>query len=345
MRYINCMKHDIEKPGSNYIDAILMCGDGKASHAVAGERTKALLNLDGEPLFVHVLSALEKSPSVKRIFIIGPKSRLDDALAKRGAPERKPVKVLEQKEGLMTNAWSGFLASIDSYAPGIENEVEGVREKAVLFLAGDAPLITPAEIEEFLDAVDSGSFDYIVGLSPADSLSRFAKAPGQPGIDMASFHAKEGLFRINNLHVARPFAFANRGAVQEMYNARYQKSIMSFLSLFSKLLMVREIRNELWLYVLMQAALFFRRIGLSSASDALRHHIPIKTVMDGIGKILGLRAGAAITYLGAAAIDVDNDEDYLAMKKMFATWQKMVEKYKPEDNRGFSHQAGGATNV
>ena len=341
MLYISYMNSDAGKPQNNSVDAILMCGEGKASHSVAGERAKALLKLGGKPLFVHVLSALEKSPSVKRIFIVGPKSRLDGALAKREVSCQKPVEVLEQKEDLLSNAWFGFMASLDGYTPGLEKGAQKVRDKMVLFLPGDAPLVTPAEIEEFIDAVDIDSFDYVVGLSPAESLLRFAKTPDQPGIDMASFHAREGLFRVNNLHMARPFAFVNRWAVQEMYNARYQKSVASFLSLLFKLLKVKEIRKEIWLYLLMQFALFFRRVGFTSASDALRRHIPLKTVMDGVGKILGLRAGAAITHCGAAAIDVDNDKDYKTMGKMFNVWREMAADYKP----GLSPEAGETANV
>lgn len=69
------------------VGAILLCA-GRGERLGAGVE-KALVPLAGRPLFVWSLEALQRTPEVEGIVIVGPRSRLEPALAAAGvAPAR-----------------------------------------------------------------------------------------------------------------------------------------------------------------------------------------------------------------------------------------------------------------
>ncbi|MGK7344522.1 MAG: NTP transferase domain-containing protein [Candidatus Nitrospinota bacterium M3_3B_026] len=301
------------------VDALLFCGDAGASRAIEG-KSKAYLAIDGVPLFVYVLRALDGVERIRRVFMVGDKRRLDADLSIAG-PIEKPVVTIEQGAGLLENAWKGFLASLDGYTPGAERENQDFKNRVIFALGADSPLITAAEIGEFFDRADMSRYDYVAGLTPKEALDRFRPRGGRPGIKMAYFHVREGLFRINNMHMARPFAFAVTAPVQMIYNHRYQKKIRNIIRLFMGFLAPNAGWSKLRLYLLMQAAMFSRNIGLPGLADRIRRRVPIDEVMEAVGDVLGLRAGYAVTKQGGAALDIDNEKDYIAMKRMFAEWK------------------------
>lgn len=309
--------------GKKQIDAVLLCGEGKSSHAVDGERFKALLPVASSPSFIHVVKALADAPSIGRIFIIGHKKSLDNAL-EAGFACPKPVVTIEQKENLLANIRAGFIASLDDYTQGSENKYAEIKNRMILLLPGDAPLVTATEIEELIGACDIDTLDYVLGLTPEEVLAPFAPTADREGIDLACFHVKEGLFRINNLHLARPFAFGTGLAIQKMYDARYQKNPYQVFMLLIYLLGQSSIRSKVWLIAIIHTASIAKRLGLLALSDKLRSLVPMHDIFDGIGTMLNLRAGCAITLTGGAALDIDNDHDYKVMKSRFVEWQKII---------------------
>lgn len=306
------------------IDAIMMCGEGPSSHQVAGVGGKAFLPLEeGRPLFTYGLRALLEAPSVGRIFLVGPKERLDQALSAANISSQKQVITVAQADSLLSNAWRGFCVAAEIAEEGAEAD-EATRQKYVLYLSSDAPFITVAEIEEFVDGADMERYDYVLGLTPDQALHAFHPTDGKPGVIMAPFHAAEGLFRINNLHMARPYLFSNREAVQKMYDSRYQKSLWQAMVLLKRLLGVPLVRRKIGLYIWMQLASIARRIGFPGLSDFCRKRTSRDGVMNGVGAILGLRAGVAETSCGGAALDVDNDDDYETIRAMYKPWRDLI---------------------
>lgn len=69
--------------------AILLCA-GKGERLGAG-LDKALVPLAGRPLFSWSLGALERSPAIDRIIVVGPVQRLKELLAASGIAPRKVV--------------------------------------------------------------------------------------------------------------------------------------------------------------------------------------------------------------------------------------------------------------
>lgn len=313
----------MNKIGASGLDAILLCGDGNGSKTVLGVN-KVFLRLAGEPLFIHGINALMGSTRVGRVFIIGDKNRLDGALAGKTYP--KPVVTVEQWGDLAANAWNGFLATMDGYFIGAEHDDRSFADKVILAMPGDCPLITTSEIDEFLSAADMEKYDYIAGFTPSEVMKSFYPAAGKPGIKMSYFHFREGLFRINNLHLARPFAFHNRQSVTMLYRSRYQRQIKNIIRLAKDLWGERRLRNKIWIYFALVFSLAVTRARLAFIANAIRRFVSIEDVTRAVGDILKLRAGYVITTYGGAALDVDNDNDFRSMEVMFETWKKLLNR-------------------
>ncbi|MBI5815838.1 MAG: nucleotidyltransferase family protein [Nitrospinae bacterium] len=300
------------------MDAILLCGDRGASRHVKGVN-KALLPVKGAPLFTHVLRALEGAARIERVFIVGDKKKLDSALVESGGSS-KPVVTMDQWENLAANIWNGFLATLDGYTLGAERKRPELAGRMVFCVPGDSPLITPAEINEFLDRADMDRHDYMIGLTPEKALDRYLPARGKPGIRMTCFNVREGRFRINNMHIARPFAFQNRGAIQKMYNVRYQKNLRNIARMLKDLWAIRGVRPRLWIYIVMQVSMMLSLAGFSGLAAKASSLVSMDDVAGGVGAILGLRAGLVVTGHGGSAVDIDNDHDYDVMQAMYDEW-------------------------
>jgi molybdopterin-guanine dinucleotide biosynthesis protein A len=308
--------------GQYPLDAVILCGDKGSSRRVEGE-SKAFLYVHGQPLFLRGALAAAGVQRVRRLFIVGDKAKLDYYLSRSPAPITKPVITIEQKGTLLENVWSGFLSTVDGYADGAEKSDPAMMGKTVLFMPGDTPLLGAPEIEEFLGAADMDRFDYVGGLTGAGVMERYSPSGGIPGIRMAYFHFREGRFRINNLHLARPFMCRNRGVVQLMYSSRYQKDIRNIIHLTRDLWGLHVNRKTLTLYAKLQTAMFLSFIGFGGLSDMVRRRIPMADVAEAAGAMLGMRAGWSVTTRGGAALDVDNDIDYETMKIMFRQWREL----------------------
>ncbi|MDH4183694.1 MAG: nucleotidyltransferase family protein [Nitrospinota bacterium] len=304
------------------LDAIILCGDKGASRMVEGE-SKAFLFMHGKPLFIRAATAAAQVERVGRIFIIGDKTKLDYYVSRfKGTLPNKPITTLEQDGSLLENIWAGFIGSIDGYQQGMENTDLAIKEKVVLLMPGDTPLISPAEINQFLDGADMEKFDYAAGMTQEAVMARYYPAQGKPGIKMAYLHFKEGRFRINNLHLARPFACRNREVIQLMYNSRYQKDIRNILRLTRDMWTHHAKTQTLVLYARLQAAMFMSFAGFGRTSDWLRRGVTMRAVAEAVGGILGMRVCWSETSRGGAALDVDNDIDYETMKIMFRQWEE-----------------------
>ena len=297
-----------------------MCGEGGASRSVLGD-SKIYLPVNGRPVFLYALDALSQASRVRRIFIVGNKRRIEQAIGACATVHPKPVTVIAQGLNLLENIWRGFISTLDGYVEGAQSANPDFAGRVILAMAGDSPLVTPGEIDEFIGGADMSRYDYVVGLTPASSLFRFLPSGGRPGIRMSSIHLREGLFRISNLHLVRPFAFKNRDAVLKMYEMRYQRDFTNVLRFLRHLWATPGWRGHIWLYLALQGCLTLSRMGLVRMADILRRIIPSDRAVYAISQITGARAGVVITTHGGAALDIDNESDYRAMTEMFDQWR------------------------
>ncbi len=303
-------------------DAVLLIGDRGASRTVCGEN-KSFLHINGLPLFIHVLRALEQSELVRRICLVGPSARIERALREHREPpvRGKTLIICEQGESLFHNVWNAFLR----LAPEARSATEpspALREKSVLYIAGDVPLVSPFEIDSFLNRCDRSRYDYFLGIAGAEHLTFCRPRLGTPGISTHYFHIKEGKFRQNNLHLVKPLKVANRGYIQKVYDFRYQRDLRNILRLGREFLRVHVGWQGFWCYGLLHWNQFLSRIHLDPLTLPTRFLLPRSLIEGCVSRVLGTRFVTTTLPLVGAVLDIDNERDYRAMCDMFSTWQR-----------------------
>lgn len=313
------------------LNAIVVAGDKGKSHPVF-QKNKAFLEIGGVPIVERVVSALDKANSVAEIFVVGPRDKLEAIFS----PERchakigKPVHIFEQHTNLYDNVWYTFLETLQAYQRGesIEAIARGPETDSIaLVVAADMPLLTTAEVDEFVSKCDMDAYDYVLGVTREEDIKHFYPARGKPGIRMAYVHFSEGNFRQNNMHVVRPFKILNRHYVQTMYDLRYQKEFGNILRLAWEILNREEGGwSAVGNYLLLQLALLFARLRLGILRDLVRRKTPIDSVLRCISQLMKTRFSIACTSIGGAALDIDNEHEYEVIEQRFTEWMSYQEE-------------------
>ncbi len=305
-------------------DTILVAGQGESSYKVYHQH-KAFLKINGRCIITYVLEALQKVHSIADIYIVGSVDRLSETLkeAKTDLKFPKRIHLVEQKNNLYENIWHTFLKTLPQEAAADELENSPLGDKAVLIVPCDSPLLTTHEVEHFITHCDVENYDHILGLTSRRNLEPFYPEDGKPGIKMAYLHLKENSFRINNLHLVKPVRIANRQYIQKMYQYRYQRNFKN-LVLFGLSLFGKDKIKHYQYYLGLQLCLFFASLGMESLVRLFRRMTPKKDLERCISTILNTRfMGLEVPFPGAA-LDIDNDRDYEAMKIRFDEWREYL---------------------
>ncbi len=312
------------------IPAVVAAGNRGAAKAVRGQN-KVFLEVGGLPLVAHVVLALQDVAEVSSVSIVGDAERLGDLFAQPELRARlsKPLRVFEQFANLYENAWESYRRLLPGAGPAgrdpasVEDE-----ESSVLYVSGDIPFATAHEITDFVHRVREADCDYALGLVPRESMADFRPvAPGQPGIEMASFNLREGRFRQSNLHLAKPARIGNRHYIEQLYRHRHQKELGQIATLAWRLFTTeRGGFAVVWYYGLMHLAGFCDRRRWFRIADWVRRRIPMARIEKGCGSLLRTRFRFVVTEVGGAAIDIDTEEDYEAANARFAEWRAAQEE-------------------
>ena len=145
-------------------DAIVMAGDRGAYKPVYHEN-KAFLEIDGIPVLLYVLAALQRARHVARVFVAGPADRISQALDRHRdrLDPAKEIHVVPQADTMLENALKAFHATLPAEAQqgvaGSQRARARLEDKAVLILGADIPLVTPEELDEFVERSDLSRFD------------------------------------------------------------------------------------------------------------------------------------------------------------------------------------------
>ena len=302
-------------------DALLVAGEGKDSYKV-NHRHKAFLAIQGKCVISYVIEALQKAQSVRSITIIGPKKEILEHMETDGinSDRPKPIQVLEQKRNLYENVWHGFLSTLPEEWPEQELENSPYRDKAVLVVPCDSPLITPHEIDYFVQSSDLENYDQVLGMTPEEGLRAFYPEPGKPGIQMAYLHLKEQRYRINNLHLVKPIRIGNRHHIQQMYHYRYQRNFKNVI-LFGWEIIGKDKKGRYRFYIGLLLGLFFSWLNIQFLVRFFRSWVPKRGLEDCISNIMDTRFMGLESPFPGAALDIDNARDYEAIKLRFKEWQ------------------------
>ena len=305
-------------------DVILVAGEGKSSYKVY-HQNKAFLTLQGKCVILYVVEALQQVKSIRDIYIVGSKDKLDQVLHSGRIDRQYPkrIHVVEQKANLYENVWQTFLQSQQVELEDVDTTPH--RDKAVLIVPCDAPLITPQEVEHFISHADMDRYDHVLGLVSREKLRHFYPQASKPGIKMAYLHIQEDSFRINNLHLVKPLRIEYREYIQKMYQYRYQRNFKN-LVLFGLSVFGKDKAKHYKNYIGLQLCLFFGGLGLEFVVDYFRKLNPKKELEESISTIMKTRFSALEVPFPGAALDIDNAKDYEAMKTRFEEWQEYLKE-------------------
>jgi len=311
-------------------DALILAGDKRASRNIGG-KNKVLLKIDGRPVISYVLSALVGSKYVRNIWIVGPKEQIEKAIKPDLAKIKgRKVIVLEQWENLIENVWNGFLHTIEGYKKGIDPSTylnTPIQEKVVLALSGYIPLLASYEVDEFIENAEIDKFDYIAGITPDYSLKPYYPKENKLGIKHSYFHGREIKWRQNNLHLGRLLKIRNKIYIQKMYEYRHQREWKDIIKLVLTVLKTEKgTYKAIYQFAILQACMFLTNRRLEWLSDFLRKFVSLSSIENTVGVILGTSAKTSITYYGGAALDIDSDEELMAIKANFSEWTAYQEE-------------------
>ena len=309
-------------------DAILVAGEGESSYKVYHQH-KAFLEIKGKCVISYVIEALQQVESIKDIYIVGLKDKLEQTLKDASLDFNYPktIHLVEQRANLYENIFFTFLKTI----PGGENasiaalEASRYRDKAVLIVPCDSPLLTPHEVEHFISHCDMDRYDHILGLTAEETLENFYPRDGQPGLKMTYLHLKEKSYRLNNLHLVKPLRIANREGIQKMYQYRYQRNFKNFI-LFGLSLYGKAISKHYRHYIGLKLCLLFSALGWKIPVRYFRKWTPKRDLEQCISTLLKTRfMGLEVPYPGAA-LDIDRDSDYEAITARFEEWHAYLNR-------------------
>jgi len=298
------------------MNAIILAGDRKAALPLRGTN-KAFLLLEGWPLLIHVLTALNQSPSIETVYIIGPRKAIMEAVEKAlfAFLFTKKIEVLEQKESLLENmvfAYEHASLGANSASP------------PVLFLPSDIPLVTSGEIEAFISMSDMNQYDYCLGVDSAEHLKRFYPKAKEPGIKMPYLYLRDQVYRINNLHIARLPSQTALSMIQTIYNHRRQINIWNRVGMVYALLKSEHARPLLLLYMLAQGAVLLSRFGCYDIANLFRKPLRLDRVESAVSSFLRTRFKAIETNMGGAALDIDDEGAYKTIATVFRNWHEAL---------------------
>lgn len=313
------------------MDAFVLAGDRGASHQISGT-SKALLRLEGYPLFIHVLKVLDEVPEINRIYIIGPQKKMMEEL-ERALPYtlfQKKIEVLEQRNNLIDNILTAYSHSLPGYEDGVDIHQLGHGDPPALFLPADIPLITSAEIREFISKSDMSRYDYCLGVTSEAVLARFYPKGDQPGIKMAYVYLRDQAFRLNNLHLARPLRVGAGRDIQNMYDHRYQKYIGNRVRIMLDILKRPGWLSVLKSYLLAQGAVFFAQANRPRLASIFRRPFTLPKVEREMSRFLGTRFKVVETTIGSAALDIDDEVSYRTISTRFREWRGYFSRFGQE---------------
>lgn len=318
------------------LDAVILAG-GRRSRFDKSLPNKNFIKIKNRPLFLHVLSSLLKVKLLGRIYIVGPKNEIEKELLSFPASELPADRLfaVQESRNLVNNVMKAFWESVGGVRIKDEESEKEIIDKPMLLIAGDSPLVSPDEIEQFVDGCDPANYDYFMGMTPSSSMEYYTPKPDRQGVRFAYAHFSEGLFRINNIHMVKPLHVKYRQEFMAMYRVRHLMELVNVVRCGTALTKRSVTMGDLFQWVKMMVAMFLTQAGMPAVADYLRRNIPMQRWENLAGKLLGTRAKIVVTTYGGAAIDVDKKSILSAIEKNFDDWmehQKRIAKTKKENS-------------
>lgn len=313
-----------EAPVIRTVPAVVTAGDSRAAKAIHGE-SKVFLEVDGLALVAHVVLVLQQVPEVDSVWVVGNRARLAEVLGDARVQARltKPLHLIEQRESLLQNAWEGYRCTLSGDPEhGRDPVSEADLDSEILYLSGDLPFATPQEMSAFIQMCRANGAEYTCGLTTEEALAPFRHdRVGGDGIEVAYFNLRDGRFRQNNLHYARPARIGVLQAIEEMYEHRHQQRFINMLGFAWTVLTAKGGgARVVFYYSIMHLSGWLDRKGLRRLADLLR--IPtLRMNESAVSAMMQTHFRFAMTAVGGCGIDIDTEEEYAASQAHFERWR------------------------
>lgn len=310
------------------VPAIITAGDSRAAKAVYG-KSKIYLEVDGLTLVAHIVVTLQQVPEVDAVWVVGNAERLEVALGVERVQSalQKPLYIVPQQRDLISNAWETFRRTLSGNVLEGKDPDPDELDREAFFMSGDIPLATPQEFSGFIQSAQAMDLDYVLGLCPAEALDVFRpSAPGETGITVAYFNLRDGRFRQNNLHYARPGRIGRLDRIEEMYELRHQRRFWNMFTLSVRLLLSRVGGLKIAvLFGFMHLAGIADRKGHSRLARLLARFVTLEDNRTTISRILDTRFAFAVTESAGCGLDIDTEDEYDAICERFEEWKQTLE--------------------
>ncbi len=187
-------------------DAVVLAGGGKPEPLTEQEQVsnKAFIIINGRPLLAYILEALQESPSINRIAVVGPERELLELSTAGYRFEAVP------ERGSM----------LDNLAAGFE-QVD--QNRLCLVVTGDIPLLKASVIEEFLSLCEPHDHDFYYPILDRETCIRHF-----PQTERTYVRLKEGRVTGGNVVLINPKWYLENRDRLEMFISYRKKPLKLF---------------------------------------------------------------------------------------------------------------------
>ncbi len=312
------------------VDAIVLAGTHNNPDRLVRGRNKAFLDIEGRALVRHVVDALTAARTIGRVFVVGPKQELEAILA--DCPNTYCV----QQEGkLVRNGWAGVHAM---EAAGPELSREQLLERPVLVISCDLPLISGGAVDDFvgrcaaIDAASPESHAMFCGIAEKDGLTPFYGTADRPGVVRPLVQMNEGLVRLSNIYVFRPYKVTHAEFLQTSFTLRKAKDWHNVARLAFSVFSQPGGWFAAWMIFRLQLT-YLLRTGRGALYRRLRKGNTFAKVEHGVGTVLGGSMKLVQSPYGGLSLDVDDEDDYAMLLANYREWIEVVNALDRPDAR------------
>jgi GTP:adenosylcobinamide-phosphate guanylyltransferase len=303
------------------MDAIVLAGTHSNPRRLINGRNKAFLEIDGRPLVRHVVDALVDARRVRRIYVVGPTEELTPLLADVDA-----VRCVPQQGKFVRNGWAGVHAR-DAEEPDLDGEAR--LERPLLLISCDLPLISGGAVDDFIErcavmdrAANSG-YAMFVGVAEDRALRPFYGSGDGVGLERPLVQMNEGLYRLSNIYVARPYKLQHSEFLQTSFNLRKAKDWHNVAKLIFSLFSQHGGWFAAWMTLRLQLAAMLRH-GQGRLYRRLRAGNTFEKIDRGVSTVLGGAVRLVDSPYGGLSLDVDDEADYVLLRDHYSEWMAEV---------------------
>ncbi|NOY84638.1 MAG: hypothetical protein GXO96_07440 [Nitrospirae bacterium] len=227
----------------------------------------SFLPLAGRPLLIYVLMALDRVTQIEKIIVIGTTKEIMRAIESVifEIPFQKRIVVAEEKEYFLESV---SFAEIESRKKGgVPDGLDMISEPA-LFLPGNIPFLTTAEVSRFILACDMTEADCYLSMIPGKPTSFFKAEQTQTNLADGE---KQGL-SLGRLLLAKCDAIGDSDAIKQIeqhYKSRKTDQIFHPLQLETLLKKINTSPSEIEKQVSTLLKTRFKLTQCATAGNAL----------------------------------------------------------------------------